>query len=72
MSVPNWGVKLCTENQLNYINFLLEKHDNRGTLEDVISEIDPDLGEEEDFAEWIRRQGVGRASEVIEILKENL
>ena len=61
-----------TEKQLTYINVLLDMHDKDGTLEDVIVEINPDLGEEEDFDEWIKRQSIRRASEIIDILKENL
>jgi len=62
----------ATEKQLAYIASLLEKHDEAGTLEDVIDEISPDMREEEDFMVWVRRQSVARASEVIDILKENL
>jgi hypothetical protein len=63
---------ICTQKQLAYINALLERHDNAGTLEDVIAEINPDLGEEEEFMVWMKRQSIARASEVIDILKENL
>jgi hypothetical protein len=62
----------ATEKQLAYIDRLLERHDEAGTLEDVIAEINPDLGEEEEFMRWAARQSVRRASEVIDILKENL
>jgi hypothetical protein len=62
----------CTDKQLAYVDHLLERHEERGTLEDVIAEINPDLGENEDFMFWLRRQDVRRASEVIDILKENL
>lgn len=62
----------ATVAQLRYIDALLERHEVSGTLGEVIREINPDLGEEEDFMVWMRRQEVGRASEVIDILKENL
>jgi hypothetical protein len=62
----------ATEKQLIYIGVLLERHDEAGTLEDVIVEIDPDLREDEEFMRWAARQSIARASEVIEILKENL
>lgn len=62
----------CTPKQYQYIENLLERHDEIGTLEDVIHEINPDLDEDEDFMVWLKRQSVGRASEVIDILKENL
>lgn len=59
-----------TDKQLAYIDFLLDRHDERGTLEDVIAEINPDLGENEAFEKWLLRQSVRRASEIIDILKE--
>ena len=61
----------ATPKQISYIESLLGRHDELGTLEDVIQEINPDLEEDEDFMEWMRRQDVRRASEVIDILKEN-
>jgi hypothetical protein len=66
-------MKTPTDKQLKYIDSLMEQHDRNGTLEDVIHEINPDDWlEEEDFMAWMRRQDVRRASEVIDILKENL
>lgn len=62
----------ATAKQISYINFLLDQHEAAGTEEDVIHEINPDLGEEEDFSRWLVRQDIRRASEVIDILKENL
>lgn len=63
----------ATNKQLVYIDALLERHEVSGTLEDMMHEINPDGWEEdEDFMVWMRRQSVARASEVIDILKENL
>ena len=62
----------ATERQLSYIASLLERHDEAGTLDDVISEVNPDMREDEEFMHWVRRQSVARASEVIDVLKENL
>jgi hypothetical protein len=62
----------ATPKQVSYIESLIDRHDENATLEDVIHEINPDMEDDEDFMDWIRRQSVRRASEVIEILKENL
>lgn len=62
----------CTRKQLDYVYILLERHDHEGTLEDAIVEIRPEMGENEDFMVWLARQSVRRASEVIDILKDNL
>jgi hypothetical protein len=62
----------ATPKQIKYIDALLEQHDNMGNLQNVIEEINPDLGEDEDFMVWMKRQDIRRASEVIDILKENL
>lgn len=62
----------CTSKQYQYVEHLLGRHDEEGTLKDVLYEINPDMDEEEDFMDWLKRQSVGRASEVIDILKENL
>jgi hypothetical protein len=61
----------ATPKQVSYIEHLLERHDKNDTLEDMMMEINPDMDEDEDFVHWVRRQSIGRASEVIEILKDS-
>jgi hypothetical protein len=61
---------MATPKQILYIKKLMEWAEDRGELITVLHEINPDLGEEEDFDDWIKRQSIGRASEVIDILKE--
>jgi hypothetical protein len=61
---------MATLKQILYIKRLMEWAEDRGQLGDAIHEINPDLGEDEDFDDWVKRQSVSRASEVIEVLKE--
>jgi hypothetical protein len=63
---------MATQKQIEYINFLLDKHDNNGTLTDVMHDINPDYSEDEDFSDWIKRQTIGKASEIIDDLKNSL
>lgn len=63
---------MSTQKQIDYANFLLKKHDEKGTLEDAILDLKPDLREEEDIAEWFKRLSVPEMSEVISSLKEGL
>jgi hypothetical protein len=61
---------MASVKQIDYIDKLMEKADQAGLLEEVLREINPDLGEDEDFMVWIAKQPVRRASEAIDILKE--
>jgi hypothetical protein len=63
---------VSTQKQIDYANFLLEKHDERGTLDDAIIELKPDLGEEEDIVDWFKRISITEMSDVISNLKEML
>ena len=65
-------MKTVTDKQLDYIDFLIDKHQQEGTLDDMITEINPDFRENEDLREWIKFQSSRRASEVIDILKTGL
>jgi hypothetical protein len=63
---------MATEKQIAYADALLGWHDNRGTLEDVIIDIKPDLREEEDISDWFKRLSTEEMSRVITTLKESL
>ena len=63
---------MATSKQLSYANALLEWHENQGTLEDVIIDLKPDLGEEEDISDWFKRLSTEEMSNVITTLKEAL
>jgi hypothetical protein len=63
---------MATDRQLEYADFLLEKHEEAGTLEDVIHDINPDFKENEDIKDWFERLSVKEMSDVITALKEAL
>ena len=63
---------MATEKQIAYANALLGWHEDRGTLEDAIAELNPNFREEEDITDWFKRLSVKQMSEVISSLKETL
>lgn len=63
---------MSTQKQIDYANFLLEKHEECGTLADAIYDLKLDFREEEDIADWFKRLSVPEMSEVISSLKEGL
>jgi hypothetical protein len=63
---------MATQRQIDYANRLLEWHEEKGTLEDVIYDLKPDFREEEDIGDWFNRLSVKEMSEVISLLKEAL
>lgn len=69
--LPNgFPLNMSTQKQIEYCNYLLGRHDDEGTLDDVIHGINPNYGEDEDFSDWFKRLPVAKASEVISTLKE--
>jgi hypothetical protein len=63
---------MATEKQIAYANALLSWHENRGTLEDAIADLNPDFREEEDITDWFKRLSTEEMSGVISSLKETL
>ena len=63
---------MATEKQIAYANALLDWHEERGTLEDAIAELNPNFREEEDISDWFKRLSVKEMSGVISGLKEAL
>jgi hypothetical protein len=63
---------MATPKQIAYANALLEWHEEKGTLEDVVHDLNPDFKEHEDISDWFNRLSVEKMSEVITILKETL
>jgi hypothetical protein len=63
---------MATTKQLDYANALLGWHDDRGTLEDVILDLKPDLGENEDISDWFKRLSTEEMSKVITNFKDDL
>ena len=63
---------MATESQISYCNVLLERHDERETLGEMICDINPPLTETMDFEEWFAELPVSEASVVIQQLKDGL
>ena len=63
---------MATQKQIEYANFLLEKHERAGSLDDVIHDLNPDFREDEDIVDWFKRLSAWEMSGVIESLKEGL
>jgi hypothetical protein len=63
---------MATEKQIAYANALLGWHEDRGTLEDAIADLNPDFREQEDITDWFKRLSVKEMSGVISNLKEAL
>jgi hypothetical protein len=60
---------MATDKQLAYIENLLEWLEDANLLSEAIAEVRPNLGENEDFMDWAKKQSVTRTSEVIGTLK---
>ena len=63
---------MATTKQLDYANALLGWLEEKGTLEDAIVDLKPDLGENEDISDWFKRLSTEEMSKVITNLKEAL
>jgi hypothetical protein len=63
---------MATSKQLDYANALLGWLEEKGTLEDAILDLKPDLGETEDISDWFKRLSTEEMSKVITNLKESL
>jgi hypothetical protein len=63
---------MATSKQIEYANYLLERHEENGTLEDMVHELCPKFGEDEDFEDWFKDLPVSEASSVISELKQGL
>ena len=63
---------MSTAKQIGYANSLLDKHEENGTLESVISELKLDLAKDEDITDWFESLTTKSMSEVIDVLKDAL
>jgi hypothetical protein len=63
---------MATTKQLAYADALLGWLEEKGTLEDAIIDLKPDLGENEDISDWFKRLSTEEMSKVITNLKEAL
>ena len=63
---------MATDKQLAYAEILLERHEQAGSLEDVIHEMHAEWDESEDIMDWFKRLHTGDMSRMIQIMKEGL
>jgi hypothetical protein len=64
-------MKRPTDRQLSYLNRLIAGHEQKGSLKELITEIKPEL-REEDFRAWVACQDKLRISDLITLLESRL